>query len=183
MKLIVTHCRIVAWRILRTEESGGLQSMGWPFPSPGESSWHRHQTRVSCITGTFFTVWTTREALYCWQKDTLVQSANCMVIRKTLWGGYALWSGNSTAGDLCFHAQWLSCIWLFVTPRPVARQTSLPMGFFQQDYWSGLPFSPPWNLPNSGVRHLSPTLIGGFFTTEPPGKPLKWSRFLQFTAF
>ena len=40
-----------------------------------------------------------------------------------------------------------------------------------QEYWSGLPFSSPGDLPRPETEHLSPALAGGFFTTEPPGKP------------
>ena len=43
-----------------------------------------------------------------------------------------------------------------------------------QEYWSGLPFPPPRNLPYSGIKltfRVSPELVDGFFTTEPPGKP------------
>ena len=35
-----------------------------------------------------------------------------------------------------------------------------------------LPFRPPGNLPNPGIKLTSPTLAGGFFTTEPPGKAI-----------
>jgi len=48
------------------------------------------------------------------------------------------------------------------------------MGFSRQEYWSGLPFPPPEYLPHPGVElvfPISPALVGGFFTTEPPGKP------------
>jgi len=48
------------------------------------------------------------------------------------------------------------------------------MGFFRQEYWSGFPFPPPVDLPNLGIKptsSASPALAGGFFTTEPPGKP------------
>ena len=72
----------------------------------------------------------------------------------------------------------LSCVWLFVTPWTIARQAPLSMGFSRQKYWSGLPFPSPGDLPDPGIKHASPPLIGGFFTTEPPGKPrgiLKWS--------
>ena len=37
--------------------------------------------------------------------------------------------------------------------------------------WSGLPFPPPGDLPNPGIEPVFPALAGGFFTTEPPGKP------------
>ena len=42
------------------------------------------------------------------------------------------------------------------------------------EYWSGLPFPTPRDLPNLGIKPVSlasPALAGGFFTTEPPGKP------------
>ena len=46
------------------------------------------------------------------------------------------------------------------------------MGFPRQEHWSGLPFPSPGDLPNPGIEHMSPALVGRFFTTEPPGKPL-----------
>ena len=48
------------------------------------------------------------------------------------------------------------------------------MGFSRHDYWSGLPFSPPRDLSEPGIKPASlvpPALAGVFFTTEPPGKP------------
>ena len=69
----------------------------------------------------------------------------------------------------------LSHVWLFVTPWTVALQAPLSMRFPRQEYWSGLPFPPPGNLPDPGIKPVSlvpPALAGGFFTTEPPGKPL-----------
>ena len=59
-------------------------------------------------------------------------------------------------------------------PWIVAHQASLSIGFFRQEYWSGLPFPPPGDLPNPGIEFTSPVfpaLAGGFFTTVPPGKP------------
>ena len=46
------------------------------------------------------------------------------------------------------------------------------MGFSRQEYWSGLPFPPSGDLPHPGTEPVSPTLVGIFFTTELPGKPL-----------
>ena len=54
---------------------------------------------------------------------------------------------------------------------PVAHQTPLSMEFFRQEYWSGLPFPSPGDVPDLGMEPLSPALAGGFFTTEPLGKP------------
>ena len=45
------------------------------------------------------------------------------------------------------------------------------MGFSRQEYWSGLPFPPPGNLPDPGNKLVSAILAGRFFTTETPGKP------------
>ena len=45
------------------------------------------------------------------------------------------------------HAQSLSHVQLFATPWTVALQAPLSMGFSRQEYWSGLPFPPPGNLP------------------------------------
>ena len=48
------------------------------------------------------------------------------------------------------------------------------MGFPRQEYWSGLPFPTPGDLPDPEIELTSlasPALAGGFFTTEPPGKP------------
>ena len=67
-----------------------------------------------------------------------------------------------------------SHVWLFATLWTVARQVPLSMGLSWQEYWSGLPFPPPGDLPNPGNKPASPVapvLAGGFFTTEPPGKP------------
>ena len=62
-----------------------------------------------------------------------------------------------------------------MTPWTVASQALLSMGFPQQEYWTGLPFPTPGDLPNPGTEPTSPAspaLAGGFFTTEPPGKPI-----------
>ena len=45
------------------------------------------------------------------------------------------------------------------------------MGFSRQEYWSGLPCPPPWDLPDPGIKPESPALTEVFFITEPPGKP------------
>ena len=59
----------------------------------------------------------------------------------------------------------------FVTPRTVACQAPLFMGFPGQEYWSGWPFPSPGDLPNVGTEHASPESAGRVFSTEAPGKP------------
>ena len=54
----------------------------------------------------------------------------------------------------------------------VAYKAPLSMGFFKQEYWSGLPFPTPGDLPDPGIEAVylaSPALAGRFFTTAPPG--------------
>ena len=56
----------------------------------------------------------------------------------------------------------------FVTPWTVACQAPLSMGFSRQEYWSGLPFPSPGDLPYSGIEQtslMSPALAAWFFTT------------------
>ena len=69
----------------------------------------------------------------------------------------------------------LSHVRLFVTPWTVACQAPQSTGLSWQEYWSELPFLPPGDLPNPGIEPVSPVapvLAGGFFTTEPSGKPI-----------
>ena len=77
---------------------------------------------------------------------------------------------------VCMCIQSLSRVWLFVIPWTVAHQAPLSMGFPRQEYWRGLPFPPPGDLPNPGIELATlevPALEGKFFTTEPPGNPLR----------
>ena len=64
----------------------------------------------------------------------------------------------------------LSCVRLFATLWTVAHQARLSMGFSRQEYWSGLPFPSPGELPNPGIESGSPTLQADGLTSEPPGK-------------
>ena len=93
-----------------------------------------------------------------WQCSKSISSVTLSVLRH-----------NTTLhAALCLVAQ--SCPTV-CDPWTVARQTPLSMGFPRQEYWSRLPCPPPGDLPNPGIELASPVLAGGFFTTEPPGKP------------
>ena len=59
-----------------------------------------------------------------------------------------------------------------VTLWTVAYQASLSMGFSWQEYWSGLPFPSPGDLPNPGIEPRSPALQADVLPSEPPGKPI-----------
>ena len=65
----------------------------------------------------------------------------------------------------------LSHVRLFATPWTVAHQAPPSMGFSRQEYWSGLPFPSPGDLPNPGIEPRSPALWADTLTAELPGKP------------
>ena len=79
------------------------------------------------------------------------------------------------------HFQWrmrvksLSGVRLFVTPWTVVYQAPPSMGFSRQEYWSGLPFPSPGNLPDPGIEPRSPSFQADALTSEPPGKPYEAS--------
>ena len=87
--------------------------------------------------------------------------------KKWLW----IWVFSDAALDI--RVCMISHVWLFVTPWIVAHQAPLFMEFSWQGYWSRLPFPPPGDLPNPGIKPrspVSPALAGGFFTNTQPRK-------------
>ena len=66
----------------------------------------------------------------------------------------------------------LSLVQLFAAPWTVAHQAPPSMGFSRQEYWSGLPFPSPGDLPDPGIEPRSPALQVDALTSEPPGKPI-----------
>ena len=65
----------------------------------------------------------------------------------------------------------LSRLQLFSTPWAVARQVPPSMGYSRQEYWSGLPFPSPGDIPNPGIEPGSPTMRAESLPSEPPEKP------------
>ena len=64
----------------------------------------------------------------------------------------------------------LSHVQLFVTPWTVAYQAPQSVGFSRQEYWSGLPFPSPEDLPHPGIKPRSPTVSADALLSEPPAK-------------
>ena len=64
----------------------------------------------------------------------------------------------------------LSRVRLFKTPWTVAHQDPPSIGFSKQEYWSGLPFPSPGDLPNPGIEPVSPAFQADALISEPPGK-------------
>ena len=91
--------------------------------------------------------------------------------------GYSLWGHNRVRHNLaskqqpCDHVKSLSRVRLFATPCIVTYQAPLSMGFYRQEYWSGLPFPSPGDLPDPGIEPGSPALQVDALLSAPPGKP------------
>ena len=66
----------------------------------------------------------------------------------------------------------LSRVRLFATPWTVAYQAPPSVRFSRQEYWSGLPFPSPWDLPDPGIEPWSPALQAYALLSEPLGKPM-----------
>ena len=82
----------------------------------------------------------------------------------------------------------LSRVRLFAIPWTVAHQDRLSIGFSRQEYWSGLPFSSPGDLPDPGIEPRSPTLQAEALTSDPPGmkggqlQKIYWEKFCLSTV-
>ena len=70
--------------------------------------------------------------------------------------------------DFTVHAQSYPTL---CNPMDYSPMAPLSMGFPRQEYWSGLPFPPPGDLPELGIEPASPALAGRYFTPETPGNP------------
>ena len=70
---------------------------------------------------------------------------------------------------MCAHS--LSHVQLCATLWMVAHQAPLSLEFPRQEYWSGLPFLSPGDLPNPGIKPGSPALQAGALPSEPHGSP------------
>ena len=78
--------------------------------------------------------------------------------------------GRAMLSSVQFSSVAQSCATL-CDPWTVAHQAPLSMGFSRQEYWSGLPFPSPGDLPDPGIKPTSPTLQADTLTSAPPGKP------------
>ena len=144
--------------------------LGWvAFPFSRGSSWPRNQTGVSCN-------WAIREAwsfrLYTtpYLKDWVRGSV--LPVLTPLWVlSHRILVVGCLVRTPCMRfmrVKLLSQVQLWMIPWTVACQAPLSMGYSSQEYWSGLPSTPPENLPNPGMEPtflMSPALAGGFFTT------------------
>ena len=95
------------------------------------------------------------------------------------WLYLSVYSKSHTFNPLCdvyflseVKVKSLSRVQLFATPWTVAYHPPLSMGFSRQQYWSGLPFPSPTDLPDPGMEPRSPALQTDALQSEPPGKSI-----------
>ena len=111
-------------------------------------------------------------------REKMVRNEVREVSKAAPWGSMGVhpkWAGLWQVICVCV-AQLLSPAWLSVTPWTVARQAPLSVGFSRQEYWSGLLFPPPGDLPpprDQTQSLASPALAGGVLTPAPPGEPVR----------
>ena len=96
-------------------------------------------------------------SLFDWNVLTLVISSDPITVFKLCWTVLSVCGGGGSVAQSC------------LTPWTVARQAALSMEFSRQEYWSGLPFPPPGDLPDPGIKPGSPALQTDSLLTEPPG--------------
>ena len=89
---------------------------------------------------------------------------------KHKFGNKNTWNGWKVSGGPLRSVQWLSCVHLFATPWTVAYHAPPSVGFSRQEYWSGLPFPSPGDLPDPGIEPRPPALQADALLSKPPGK-------------
>ena len=127
-----------------------------------ESRRRRGQQRIKWLSPTQWTwAWACSRSWWWTGKSGMLQSM----------GSQRVW--HDWVAELNWTMKYVLCcvmhshLWLFVTPWAVALQAPLSMEFSRQEYWSGLPFPSPGNLPNTEVELtslVSSAWAGGFFT-------------------
>ena len=76
--------------------------------------------------------------------------------------------------------QLLSCVRLFATPQTVAHQDPLSTEFSRREYWNGLLFPSPGDLPNQAIKSSSPALQADSLPSEPPREALLMVESFQY---
>ena len=123
-----------------------------------ESSPDRDRT-LSCLGRQILIQCTTREVQSLWVHAGLYEYMLILPIQNKT----TAYSSHAFCLLSCF-----SRVWLFEILFTIAHQAPLSMGFSRQEYWKGLPFCPPGDLPDPGIKPgscLSPSLAGEFFAT------------------
>ena len=161
-KGMATHPGILTWRIPWTEEPGGLQSIGSQRVGHNWSNLaccHAPGFGDDCSKDSYSSPMKMK-----WNESHSVVSNTCDPVDCSSWS-------SSVHGILQARIlEWVLCPW-----DPLGKNTGvgpLSMGSSRQEYWSGLPFPSPGDLPNPGIKPESPALQADSLLTELWGKPL-----------
>ena len=175
------QCKVKTWsfcsKIIKnfqtlTAEHGALLSTG-PSVAWATRSWSDPRSKNPSLTINLFFLPFLKSILFVYNPFFILTAYYlCQLISMTICV-CSIFVGSSSSCCCCVLccAQMQSCVWFFVIPWAVTCQAPLSMGFFQQEYWSGLPFPTPGDLPDSGIEPTSLAWQADSFTTAPPGKP------------
>ena len=160
------HCSWILHQLSHKGNPSILEQVAYPFST--RSSRPRNQTRVSGMAGRFFTNWAELSGNH--------QGRGGMLAKYWAYHGkeIGLPLGGAPGWEpLCCHLSLGSQLCpTRVTPFTV--QAPLPMGFSRQEYWSGLPFLSPGDLPDLGIEPVSLALQANSLPTELWRKTLCW---------
>ena len=170
---MTTHSSTLAWKIPWTEGLSGPQSIGLNRV--------RHEWSNLACTHAWYMLWD-RYSYYL--HLTIRQSRLAWLANGTLISELCQMEVTQSCPTCCnpmycivkVKVKSLSRVRPFATPWTIAHQAPPSMGFSRQEYWSGLPFPSPGNLPNPGIELRSPALQADALTSKPPGKPVEFFR-------
>ena len=142
---MVTHSTKLAQEISQTEEPGGLQYMGWKRVRHNWAHKHAHIHMADSRHYQGHCIYIPTSSVHL-HHCSVVCVVQCSVVAQ-------------------------SCPTLCNPVDYIAQQAPLSMGFSRQEYWSGLPFPSPGDLPDLGIEPGSPASQADALPSEPPGKP------------
>ena len=171
---MATHSSVLAWRIPGSGEPRGLLSIGSHRVGHEWSEQHAPFTfKPSQIISCRWIIW------YLVKMQILTQWV-CVGAWEPAFQQAPRWCQCCWSPGYIVHYEskerkekekLLSCVWLFATPWTIACQAPPSMEFSRQEYWSGLPFPSPGDLPDPGIQPRSPALqADASLPSEPPGK-------------
>ena len=149
----------------------------WDLNSPT-----RDQIQIPCVGNQILSHWTTREVPHTTLNGRTrikltwfpsLSSFSLCQLHPQGWElskGKELWDYKLPAWVKWSEVKLLSCVRLFATPWTLAYQVPSSMGFSRQEYWSGLLFPSPGDLPDPGIKPGSPALQTDALLSEPQGK-------------
>ena len=115
-------------------------------------------------------------------RDVLLMITFPLLLAKSLIQTSPFLTTNANLLGLLRSVQSLSHVRLFATTCTIASQAHSPWNSPGKNYWSGLPFPSPGDLPSSGIEPRSTTLQEDYLPSEPPGKPLYLSLSHRFSV-